>query len=140
MFGSSLAALISFWTIKDIRPSGHAVLWALYGILIGSTLVWLLAELLRRRESKRHTMLPGRPLETPPGPPAMFHVGHLGEGHFSDSSGHILRAGRVDKLRSEENRGPTTQAIQGEPREPTKCGWWRFILANWPRGRRSREP
>jgi hypothetical protein len=50
-FSLILAALLSFWTIKGIQPSGHAVFWILYGILGASVLVWLVATLLLRRRA-----------------------------------------------------------------------------------------
>ncbi len=55
VFGLTLAALIPFWIIKGTQPSGHAVLWALYGLLIASGLTWLVATFLirgREREAK----------------------------------------------------------------------------------------
>jgi hypothetical protein len=44
----TLTALIPFWIVKGAQPSGHAVLWVLYGVLVASLIVWLLAEILRR--------------------------------------------------------------------------------------------
>jgi hypothetical protein len=45
-----LSALLAFWTVKNTRPSGNAVFPILYGVLIASALVWLLAGWLRRRK------------------------------------------------------------------------------------------
>lgn len=55
VFGLTLAALILFWTVKDTKPSGSAVLPILYGVLIGSALIWLIAEALKRRAERRES-------------------------------------------------------------------------------------
>lgn len=111
----------------------HTLLLVLLLVVATASVVVILWDVWRER--MRPKMPPSEGIEPPPGPPAMFHVGHLGEGHFSRSSGHILRAGHVDKLHSDENRGPTTQTTEGEPREPTGREQWRSILARWSRGR-----
>jgi len=52
VFGVTFAALIPFWITKGAEPSGHAVLWILYGISIGSGLVWLATTVLNWRKPK----------------------------------------------------------------------------------------
>ena len=49
MFGLSAATLILFWAVKDTKPSGSAVLPILYGALGASALIWLIAEVWKRR-------------------------------------------------------------------------------------------
>lgn len=52
VFGLTLAASIPFWIIKGTKPSGDAVLWILYGVLLVSGAIWLFATvMLRRRRS-----------------------------------------------------------------------------------------
>lgn len=51
VFGLSITALIAFWTIKDIKPSGSAVFPILYVASIGSALTWLVTWLGRRKVS-----------------------------------------------------------------------------------------
>lgn len=53
VFGLILAALIAFWTVKETKPSGSAVLPILYGVLSACALIWFLAETLRRRERRQ---------------------------------------------------------------------------------------
>jgi len=48
LFGLCLATLVGFWAVKDLRPSGDAVYLALYSILGGTGLIWVLAELQLR--------------------------------------------------------------------------------------------
>jgi len=46
-FHLTAAALIVFWTVKDTKPSGAAILPILYAILGASGLIWGVAEWLR---------------------------------------------------------------------------------------------
>jgi hypothetical protein len=52
VLGLTLTTLIVFWTVKGTKPSGSAVLPALYGTLVASALIWLLTALLRQRASR----------------------------------------------------------------------------------------
>ena len=49
VFGLSAATLIVFWTVKDTKPSGSAVVPILVGALVASALIWVVAEFLKRR-------------------------------------------------------------------------------------------
>jgi hypothetical protein len=54
-FTLTLATLVLFWTVKDSRPSGHAVLCILYGVLGASAIAWAAIEVtkgLRQRSSR----------------------------------------------------------------------------------------
>jgi hypothetical protein len=53
VFSVSLPFAITFWIVKGTQPSGHAVLWVLYGILIASGFIWLMTTFLLRRHSAR---------------------------------------------------------------------------------------
>jgi hypothetical protein len=53
VFGVTFAALIPFWIVKGTQPSGHAVLWVLYGILLASGAIWIVTTFLLRRRSPR---------------------------------------------------------------------------------------
>jgi hypothetical protein len=48
----TLAALAVFWTVKDTRPSGSAVLPILYAVLAVSAVTWLATERTRLRQDK----------------------------------------------------------------------------------------
>lgn len=43
-----LAVLIPFWVVKGTRPTGHAALWVLYGMLAASAVIWIGATLTLR--------------------------------------------------------------------------------------------
>ncbi len=58
VFGLTLGTLIVFWAVKETKPSGSAVLPILYGVLGACALIWLLAEILRRRERRREPPVP----------------------------------------------------------------------------------
>jgi hypothetical protein len=131
VFGVSLAALIPFWIVKGAQPSGHAVLWVLYGVASASALIWLLAAFLRRRRDAQGLRYGTQPAP-PSGPPAMFHVGHLGEGRFTRGRGRLLSAGRVDTLYSDENVGPEENEQQAEAFR--RRNWF---LRIWQRATRS---
>jgi hypothetical protein len=45
-------ALVVFWTVKNTKPSGDAVLPILYGVLGASALAWLVAEGVRLRHER----------------------------------------------------------------------------------------
>ncbi|MFI4990252.1 MAG: hypothetical protein ACHQHO_04985 [Solirubrobacterales bacterium] len=66
VFGLTLATLIVFWTVKDTKPSGSAVLPILYGVLGASALIWLIAEALRRGDLRRQDREPVRKRAWPP--------------------------------------------------------------------------
>jgi hypothetical protein len=53
IFVLNLAAMVPFWVVKGTKPSGHAVLWVLYGVLIASAVIWVLTFQLRGEGSRR---------------------------------------------------------------------------------------
>jgi hypothetical protein len=53
VFGLTAATLAVFWTVKDTKPSGDAVLPILYAVLGASALIWLVAEILKVRADRR---------------------------------------------------------------------------------------
>jgi hypothetical protein len=52
-FGLIAATLIVFWTVKDTKPSGAAVLPILYAVLGVSALIWVVTEVLNVRADRR---------------------------------------------------------------------------------------
>lgn len=62
MFALSVAVLILFWTVKDTKPSGSAVLPILYAVAGTSMLIWLIAECWRRRDFRMQSAALTAPL------------------------------------------------------------------------------
>jgi hypothetical protein len=58
VFSLTLGTLIVFWAVKETKPSGSAALPILYGVLGACALIWLLAEILRRRERRHELPVP----------------------------------------------------------------------------------
>ncbi|MFZ2112930.1 MAG: hypothetical protein WAU77_04270 [Solirubrobacteraceae bacterium] len=61
VFGLSAATLLLFSTVKDTKPSGSAVVPILVGALGASTLIWILAEVLKRRAHQTDNQSSERP-------------------------------------------------------------------------------
>jgi hypothetical protein len=66
LFGLSAATLVVFLTVKGTKPTGSLVLPVLSGVLVGSALIWLVTEKLKRdaaRSSNEHGSEPLTSLE-----------------------------------------------------------------------------
>jgi hypothetical protein len=61
VFSLSAGALILFSAVKNTKPSGSAVVPILIGALGASALIWLLAEVLKRREHQTDNQQAERP-------------------------------------------------------------------------------
>jgi hypothetical protein len=117
-----LGALLVFWTVKGTKPSGSTVLPILYGVSIGSALIWLLATWLRWRESKHRKT---------PDDVALNRVTLLREQY---SKGGSLQRRLVVAAGFPET--PEQQAEEDDRARREVCGWglgaWRVIRDHLP--------
>jgi hypothetical protein len=117
-----LAALIPFWAIKGTKPTGHAVMWALYGVLLASAVIWLGATPWLR--ARRRPVVAPAPESAPQGEPSgrigllnretgIADVSHATFGKGLDRA--IDNAGQVDASNAQFASEPGEHDDESQP-------------------------
>jgi hypothetical protein len=101
-FGVAVAAVIPFLAEKGTEPKGHAVVWGLYSLIVGSAIVWALATLARRQSGG-----PASPLQEPPRA-ALSDRASLA--HYLEE--RIVEVGTMQRVVAEEAAKPVPDVLR----------------------------